>query len=143
MLRRLSRTHLHYLVVGVIIVLMTPFLIGFNTARRVTVKYDGKVKEISTTAVAPKYILLAAGVILQPGDGWSFEEGHSPLKDGCVIQVLRGIEFKVCYNGQNKIFKSSKATVGEALTDIGINYRGEKIYPEANAELKAGMQVLW
>lgn len=141
MFRRLGRTQLSYLLVGVLLVLMTPFLFGFNTAKRIVIKYDGKTKEISSSSIVPKLILLSAGITLNAGDGWRFEEGHSLLKDGCILEVVRGVDFKVSYNGQSKALKSSKATVGEALTDVGINFRGKKLYPEAHVKLQPGMQI--
>ncbi len=124
-----------------IVVLMTPFLFGFGDTKHITVKYDNQVKEVTTNSKIPKFILMEAGIKLEPGDGWKFEHGHKSLQDGCVLQVVRGVEFSVVFNGQTKKFKSSKATVGEALKDVGIKYPGEKIYPETHVMLKSGMTI--
>ena len=141
MLRRLKNVPVHYLLVGALVVLMTPFLIGFDAPKRITIKYDNQVKEVSTTSRIPKFILTEAGVKLEPGDGWKFEEGHKGMADGCVLEVVRGQEFSVVYNGQTKKFKTSKETVGAALKDVGVKYHGEKLYPEAHAKFKPGMTV--
>lgn len=141
MLRRLGRIQLLYLLVMAIVVLMTPFLFGFGDTKHITVKYDNQVKEVTTNSKIPKFILMEAGIKLEPGDGWKFENGHKSLQDGCVLQVVRGVEFSVVFNGQTKKFKSSKETVGEALKDIGIKHPGEKIYPETHVILKPGMTI--
>lgn len=141
MLRRISKNNLHYLMIAVIIILMTPFLIGFETSKNITIKYDGKTKQVATTSRVPKLIIMNAGIKLEPGDGWKFENGHKRLEDGCTIEVVRGVPFSVIFNGQTKTFKSAKETVGAALKDAGVSHNGEKIYPHASHKLQAGMKI--
>ena len=82
MLRRLGSIQLLYLLVMAIVVLMTPFLFGFGDTKHITVKYDNQVKEVTTNSKIPKFILMEAGIKLEPGDGWKFEHGHKSLQNG-------------------------------------------------------------
>lgn len=141
MFRRFTKVPAYYLLIGLLVVLMTPFLIGFSSPRRVTIKYDNKVKEVSTNFYSARAILEEADIKLEPCDSWKFEEGHKGLQDGCILEVIRGTEFQVVYNGQTKKFKSSKATVSEALKNVGVQHKGEKIYPAGHTQLHAGMTV--
>lgn len=141
MLRRLKRAPLHCVLLWVMLVLMTPFLIGFSTPKRILIKYDGKEKEISTTFTAARAILEEAKIKLNKGDVWEFEEGHKELKDGCVLHVVRAHSFQVVYKGQTTKYRSTKKTVAEALKSFGVRHKGDRIYPHGHTKLKEGMTI--
>lgn len=123
------------------VVLLMPFLMGFDITRHITVKYDGLSKEVRTNLERPESIIREAGVTLRQGDSWRLLGANSRVQDGSVIEVLRAKEFIVLRDGKEEIYTSSKATVGEALKSIGVAFNKKRIYPEATAELKPGMRI--
>ena len=136
-----SRLHLQCLMLAALLIIMVPFLTGFAITRRISIEVDGKVQELRTNTEKPQQILTEAGVKLEPGDGWRLKGPNKSLQDGSVIQVIRGIPFTVIRGEETKEYKSSKATVGEALKDVGISYRKERVYPDSKDELVAGMKI--
>lgn len=136
-----SKLHLNCLILTAVILILLPFLTGFDITRRITIEVDGQRKELRTNTATPQQILKDAGVVLNPGDGWRIKGANKRIQDGSVIQVVRGIPFTVIRGEEAKEYKSAKATVGEALKDIGISYRKERVYPEQNAALEAGMKI--
>ena len=123
------------------IVLLMPFLMGFDITRHITVKYDGISKEVRTNLERPETIIREAGVTLREGDSWRLIGVNNRVQDGSVIEVLRAKEFIVLRDGKEEIFTSAKPTVGEALKSLGIAYNKKRIYPAADAELTPGMRV--
>ncbi len=124
----------------VLLLLVIPFLLGFDDIRNITVKYDGLVKEIKTSSIKPQEIFQAAGVKLEPGDSWKIEDGMF-IHDGSVITVLRGKPVTIVRDGVETAQKSTAATVGDALDGFGISYRKKKVYPEVTAEIKPDMRI--
>ena len=118
-----SKLHLNCLILTAVILILLPFLTGFDITRRITIEVDGQRKELRTNTATPQQILKDAGVVLNPGDGWRIKGANKRIQDGSVIQVVRGIPFTVIRGEEAKEYKSAKATVGEALKDIGISYR--------------------
>ena len=135
------RLHLQCLIMAVFLMMMVPFLTGFDITRRIVVEVDGQTKELRTNTSKPKLILQEAGVVLAPGDGWRLKGVNKNIQDGSVIQVVRGVPFVVIRGEETKEYKSAKATVGEALKDIGISYRKERVYPDPKSTLEPGMQI--
>ncbi|WP_293729785.1 3D domain-containing protein [uncultured Phascolarctobacterium sp.] len=133
--------HLPCLWAAVVLILLTPLLAGFDITRRVTIEADGQTKEVRTNASSPAQILQEAGVALEPGDGWRLQGPNKRVQDGSVITVVRGVPFTVIRGEQTAEYKSSKATVGEALKDIGISYKKERVYPDVSEPLQAQMQI--
>lgn len=142
MYKGLGKQQLRYWLVAGVCLVITPFLFGFETTKNITIKYDNNVKTIVTSSNVPKLILLNAGVKLEPGDGWKYDDIHKKLEDGCTIEVVRGVPFQVVYNGQTKNFKTSKDTVGSALKSVGISYKGEKLYPPAHTKFHKNMKII-
>ena len=136
-----SKLHLHCLMWAFLIITLVPFLTGFDITRRVFVEVDGTQKELRTNAPNPQEILKEAGVVLAPGDGWRLKGANKRVQDGSVIQVVRAIPFVVIRGEETKEYRSSKATVGEALMSVGISYHKERVYPEPQSALEAGMQI--
>lgn len=141
MIKNICRLHLQCLISAVILMLMIPFLTGFDISQQVTINYDGKTKEVRTNTVKPAKVLQEAGIILQQGDGWRLQDGSRRLKDGSVIEVLRGKCFTVIRGEQTIEYKSHKQTVGEALKDLGISFKKERVYPGVHEPLQKNMQV--
>lgn len=141
MIKNICRLHLQCLISAVILMLMIPFLTGFDISQQVTINYDGKTKEVRTNTVKPAKVLQEAGIILQQGDGWRLQDGGRRLKDGSVIEVLRGKRFTVIRGEQTLEYKSYKQTVGEALKDLDISFKKERVYPGIHEPLQKNMQV--
>lgn len=142
MVNRLCRLHLNCLWVSVILMLMAPFLMGFDIPQQVTVKYDGQTKELRTAAQKPEQVLREAGVTLELGDGWQISGPSSKrVRDGSVIEVLRGKPFTVIIGEKAQEYKSSKPTVGEALKQLQLPFHKEQVYPGVEEPLVEGMQV--
>lgn len=53
MIKHICRLHLNCLLSAVILMLMVPFLTGFDISQQVTILYDGQTKEVRTNAVKP------------------------------------------------------------------------------------------
>ena len=70
MIKHICRLHLNCLLSAVILMLMVPFLTGFDISQQVTIICDGQTKELRTNAVKPGKILQEAGIVLEKGDGW-------------------------------------------------------------------------
>lgn len=140
MFKNRCRLHLHCLLSAVILMLMVPFLTGFDILQQVTVHYDGQTKELRTNATKPQKVLEEAGVTLAAGDGWKME-GSKRVRDGSVIDVLRGKPFYVIRGDETVEYKSYRATVGEALKDLKISHRHGQVYPGLHEPLTANMQV--
>ena len=140
MFKNRCRLHLHCLLSAVILMLMVPFLTGFDILQQVTVLCDGQTKELRTNATKPQKVLEEAGVTLAVGDGWKME-GSKRVKDGSVIEVLRGKPFYVIRGDETVEYKSYRATVGEALKDLKIPHRHGQVYPGLHEPLVENMQV--
>lgn len=140
MFKNRCRLHLHCLLSAIILMLMVPFLTGFDILQQVTVRYDGQTKELRTNATKPQKVLEEAGISLAAGDGWRME-GSKRVKDGSVIEVLRGKPFYVIRGDETVEYKSYRATVGEALKDLKIPHRHGQVYPGLQEPLVANMQV--
>lgn len=66
MIKHICRLHLNCLLSAVILMLMVPFLTGFDISQQVTILYDGQTKEVRTSAVKPGKF---AGGRHCPGEG--------------------------------------------------------------------------
>lgn len=141
MFKYIKRIQLHCILMALILILMVPFLTGFDIIRHITVQYDGQQKVLRTNSEEPEQILLEAGVKLERGDGWKLLGPNRNVQEGSVIQVLRGQSFSLTRNGETKEYKSSKETVGEALRQLGISFRKQRVYPSVDTPLQKGMQV--
>lgn len=140
MLNNINRVHKHCLSIILMLLMLVPLLTGFDIVREVTVRYDGQTKVVKTNTLNPDEILKKAGVKLESGDGWRFVQSDNNVR-GSVLEVVRGISFVVIKDNEEKIYKSSKATVGEALKNLGIIYKKNKIYPDPDTALQKDMKV--
>lgn len=141
MLKDINTLHKHCIGLVLVMLIVVPFLTGFDIVRHVTVKYDGQSKTIRTNAGNPEVIIKEAGVTLETGDGWKLNGANRNVQDGSIIEVIRGKSFIVVRNNEEKVYKSSKATVGEALKSIGISYRKSRVYPNVKDELQENMKI--
>ena len=71
-----SKLHLNCLILTAVILILLPFLTGFDITRRITIEVDGQRKELRTNTATPQQILKDAGVVLNPGDGWRGFKGY-------------------------------------------------------------------
>ena len=116
-------------------------LTGFDIARRITVKFDGKTKVVNTNLDTPQEIIKLAGTDLRPGDGYNVL-GHNPrLQDGSVIEVLRCKTFTLHRNNEVKRYTSHKQTVGEALSSIGVVTEHKLVHPATKSSLEDNMHI--
>ena len=141
MYKFLKRIHWQCMLLGIILMIMTPFLAGFDITRQVIIQYDGQKKELRTNESDPQLIIEAAGVPFAQGDSWKLLGPNRSLQDGSIIQVIRAKEFTVVRNGKEEVYRSSKETVGQALKALGISFKKIRLYPEAQPELQDGMRV--
>lgn len=116
-------------------------LTGFDVSRRVTVDCDGQRREIRTNLEQPEQILKEAGIRLEAGDSWQLQGFNKNIQDGSVISVRRGVPFTVTAGGESKSYRSSKATVGEALKEQGYAFSKKRLYPPAHTPLTAGAAI--
>lgn len=141
MAKNICRLHLQCLLSAVMLIMMVPFLLGFDMSREVTLVYDDQKKVVNTNEMKPAKILSDAGIVLEQGDSWRLQGKSKRVQDGSVIEVLRGKPFKVILGEETKEYKSSKETVGEALKDLKIPFKHHQVYPGADTPLVANMDV--
>ena len=58
-----SKLHLNCLILTAVILILLPFLTGFDITRRITIEVDGQRKELRTNTAIPQQILKDAGVV--------------------------------------------------------------------------------
>lgn len=141
MFKNINVLHKHCLSIIFALLIVVPFLTGFDVVREVVVKYDGQIKTVHTNLESPESVLQKAGVTLEPGDGWRILGANRKIQGGTVIEVVRAQSFIVVRDNEEVVYKSSKETVGEALKSLGISYRKNRIYPEADTKLEKDMKV--
>lgn len=137
----MKKIHWQCLILGIIIVIMTPFLAGFDVTRQIIIQYDGQKKELRTNESDPELIIEAAGVPFNKGDGWKILGPNRRLQDGSIIQVIRAKKFIVVRNGKEEVYYSSKETVGQALKSVGVSFKKNRLYPDASQKLENDMKI--
>ena len=141
MVKHICRLHLQCLMSAVLVIMMCPFLLGFDLSNEVTIVYDGQKKVMNTNERKPAQILSAAGITLGEGDEWRLQGKSKRVKDGSVIEVLRAKPFKVIIGEETKEYKSAKNTVGEALHALKIPFNAQQVYPNVDTPLVENMDV--
>lgn len=141
MAKNICRLHLQCLLSAVLLIMMVPFLLGFDLSREVTILYDGQKKVVNTNEMKPAKILTAAGITLEQGDGWRLQGKSKRIQDGSVIEVLRGKPVSVIIGEETKEYKTSKATVGEALKEWKIPFKAHQVYPGVDTPIVEKMQI--
>lgn len=141
MFKNIQQLSRHCLAVLIVLLTAVPFLTGFDIIRHVTVRYDGQEKVIRTNTDNPEHIIKEAGVPMEQGDGWRLLGVNRNVQDGSIIEVLRAKSFVVIQNNEETVYRSSKATVGEALKSLGISAKKSRVYPDPSTELKEDMKV--
>jgi uncharacterized protein YabE (DUF348 family) len=117
----------------------------------VTILADGQVYSLKTTQRATAGILVAAGVSLGPNDRLLYL-GTSILLDNtlpdaksCTLTVRRAVELTLIESANSaRAFQTSASTVGEALTEAGVNlYAGDFLDPPSETPITGPMTVTY
>jgi uncharacterized protein YabE (DUF348 family) len=117
----------------------------------VTILADGQVYSLKTTQRATAGILVAAGVSLGPNDRLLYL-GTSILLDNtlpdaksCTLTVRRAVELNLIESANSaRAFQTSASTVGEALTEAGVNlYAGDFLDPPSETPITGPMTVTY
>ena len=125
-----------------VILLVSLFAYTNLVPRQVSATVDGKQQEITT------YEYTVAGFLEDQGIPYYEEDYLSTpptgfIHDGMEFEILHATDFEVTADGETKAYKSLKATVEEAITDVGIKLRDRDIViPERNSELRQGEQIV-
>ncbi len=101
------------------------------------VEWDGRSQVIEAGALTDEEVLAKLGIALNADDSFRREK-----TDGLpVLKVRRAVSFGVSKDGETKIYRSSKETVGAALKEKGIFYRRGRMYPRPGAPLSEGLVI--
>lgn len=131
--------------------------ITIETAAWINIQVDGELIPLITRERLPANLLSQADIRIFPadqlyvdGEPGQIDEEIKPGKNH-TIQVLRGQPIELNIDGKTKRFSSSKATLGEALWENGIQLNhGDRLSPPAdtpldgpiNANLRTAKDVL-
>ncbi len=109
-------------------------------AQPVLVHADGVTQVIRTRALTVADILAEAGISLAPGDQVSMEnrKGSNTLH----IHVRRAIPITLHEDGEESTFRTTAATVGQALREAGMDlYLADRVEPGPAQPVSAGMHI--
>lgn len=135
--REITRKRAVYSMALIIVALViTGFVWG---QKRVQIIDNGQVVYINTFKSDPNKILQSAGISLADKD--EYRLSTSEVADGTKICVYRAIPVKLTYQGRSEIMISGKPTVGEFLTDLGIDTSSIRVTPALETEITYGMAV--
>mgnify|MGYP002226654588 FL=1 len=95
-------------------------LTGFVTANKnVTIVADGNKMVVNTVYDNPKNILKQAGIKLDNGDDYTVSTGN--ITDNAVITINRAMPVTVEIDGDTKVVKTTKKTVGELISSMNLD----------------------
>ena len=109
--------------------------------KTVTVKADGKEKEVKLTKGTAADAVEKAGFKLGKNDKLSVDE-DAEITDGMEIKIVRGISISVTVKGEKKSYVTTKKTVEAALKELGIKVDSDDIVePSKDTKIEKGMEI--
>ena len=98
-------------------------------------RYDGQEKGVTTILEDPRSILEESGVKVGKEDRILISPANAEKKTREVIELKRALPVTIEKYGVSKKFYTGKATVGEALDALAINYEGKTVYPAVDTPI--------
>lgn len=92
-------------------------------AQRITLRVDGEVQTIFSSAATLGEALAAAGILLHPADRLT-PAADSPLDGAVDAELHRAVELSIQADGGVIQARSAAGSVGEALAEAGVSLQG-------------------
>jgi uncharacterized protein YabE (DUF348 family) len=115
----------------------------------ITLQLDGEAQQIKTTANTASDILTSVGIKILPGDRiWidgipESNPGRILSAQPEVIQYQKGIEIPISIDGVTGVLRSAAPTVGDALTEAGIErFEGDLLQPSAEEAINQVDEII-
>lgn len=109
-------------------------LTGFVTANKnITIIADGNKMVVNTVYDNPKNILKQAGIKLDNGDDYTVSTGK--ITDNAVITINRAMPVTVEIDGDTKVVKTTKKTVGELISSMNLDEDKYFVEGDKNTQL--------
>lgn len=108
-----------------------------NNLQNVRILVDGQTIETHTTATNPEGILDRAGIQLNEKDEYYAKK----TGNGTEIIVQRAVPAVIEYNGTKEQVLTSRATVGEALSDLGYNVNDYQVVPGLDTKVQENINI--
>ncbi len=115
-------------------------IITVHRAVKVSVSDEGKVIEYMSSGQTVEGVLNQTGYTLEEGDV-VYPAKDSAVSENMLIEIRRAKEFTIVLDENEKTVKSAALTVGDLLSEEGIE--GEEIHVnlESSVKLKEGMKI--
>lgn len=128
------------IVICSLLVLILVVVAGFVRGQKhVEVAADGTVVTISTLGADPEKIIAQAG--FQLGEKDEYRLSTEKVRDKTVITVYRAVPVTLTYQGKTQEIMTGKPTVGELLTEMGIDGDAIRVEPGKNTKITADVQI--
>ena len=112
-----------------LVVVLVFSAICLANSKEIVLRYDGQEKVVTTILEDPRSILEESGVKVGKEDRILISPANAEKKTREVIELKRALPVTIEKYGVSKKFYTGKATVGEALDALAINYEGKTVYP--------------
>jgi uncharacterized protein YabE (DUF348 family) len=119
-----------------------------TAATNITLIDAGLALSIQTNERIPLLILTQAGLTVGPNDRIYLNgiqvplDQPAPIADGVTLQIRRSVALTISSHTQSQVVQSTARTVGEALTEAGIQlYASDFVEPAANIFITGPMTI--
>ena len=122
-----------------LVVVLVFSAICLANSKEIVLRYDGQEKVVTTILEDPRSILEESGVKVGKEDRIMISPANAEKKTREVIELKRALPVTIEKYGVSKKFYTGKATVGEALDALAINYEGKTVKFKARVMKPRGM----
>ena len=124
-----------------LVVVLVFSAICLANSKEIVLRYDGQEKVVTTILEDPRSILEESGVKVGKEDRILISPANAEKKTREVIELKRALPVTIEKYGVSKKFCTGKATVGEALDALAINYEGKTVYPAVDTPITSDLEI--
>ena len=124
-----------------LVVVLVFSAICLANSKEIVLRYDGQEKVVTTILEDPRSILEESGVKVGKEDRIMISPANAEKKTREVIELKRALPVTIEKYGVSKKFYTGKATVGEALDALAINYEGKTVYPAVDTPITSDLEI--
>ena len=124
-----------------LVVVLVFSAICLANSKEIVLRYDGQEKVVTTILEDPRSILEESGVKVGKEDRILISPANAEKKTMEVIELKRALPVTIEKYGVSKKFYTGKATVGEALDALAINYEGKTVYPAVDTPITSDLEI--
>ena len=124
-----------------LVVVLVFSAICLANSKEIVLRYDGQEKVVTTILEDPRSILEESGVKVGKEDRILISPANAEKKTREVIELKRALPVTIEKYGVSKKFYTGKATVGEALDALAINYEGKTVYPAVDTPITSDLEI--